>query len=160
MTDGAGYQDGYGGYASLLISPRHNKYVPNVGAATGTSVDRMEFEALLMGLQSILDSMGWDKGPHFQMLEARQPTVVWYSDRESLVRSVSRNPETGEPIYRRKNAPDLWRRFEYYEQYFRITAIHVGRKTLRWQDICDNLSSEARQLLKDYFEIKKTNNQV
>lgn len=156
MTDGAGHQDGFGGYSSLLISFRHKKYVPNVGAATGTSVDRMEFEALLMGLQSILDSMGWTKGNHLRMLESTQPKVVWYSDRESLVRSVMRD-EHGETVYGRKNAPDLWCRFEFYERLFRITPIHIPRATIQWQDVCDELSSEARQLLKDYYLIKQVN---
>lgn len=152
FTDGSGHQDTYGGWASLVIGPRHNIVDARMAACKGTSVERAEFEALLMGLQAILDRTNSNGSGSLQRLERCPLKVFWVSDRESLVLSVTRTPE-GTTVYRRKASPDLWARFEWYEKHFSITARHTKRETIPHHNIVDRLASDARVLVKDYMEL-------
>lgn len=145
-TDGSGHADGFGGAAALLLAPKHSAVRTAVIAASGTTTERMEFEALLAGLQLICDLLG-KPSKYFGALD--RPVVHWVSDRESLVLAVLRD-EKNEPIYRRKSTPDLWCRFEYYEKLLTIIPQFSKRKSCPHHDIMDKRASEARQLMKEY----------
>jgi quinol monooxygenase YgiN len=96
--------------------------------------------------------MGWlgDKR-QLRHLEIRKPTVFWLSDRQALVLSVMRNPETGNTYYARRQQPDLWNRFSWYEQFFRIEGFHAKRNLNAWQKMSDRMAGDGRQMLKDYY---------
>lgn len=152
FTDGSGHQDKFGGYASLVIANyAHSptKMACCVGGAFGTSVERMEFTGLLEGLQSILDTGGYNKSAGHAELAVRRPHIAWFTDRESL--ALSCWMPDGVPFYRRKSCPDLWARYEWYEQFFTIIPIWCGRTTHAAQDVSDKLASEARVLVKDWI---------
>jgi hypothetical protein len=151
-TDGSGHQDGYGGSGSLAIGPALNIYATRMAGFKGTSVERAEFEALLMGCQSILEAGGFDDHNGRERLRRTPLRVQWFSDRESLVQSVTRGPD-GAPVYRRKASPDLWARFAFYEQLFEFLPVFVPRETSQFHSICDRFASDARALIKDYMEL-------
>lgn len=109
-------------------------------------MDRSEFMALLIGLQSILDDMDWNNGPRLKAMSVIPVKVAWYSDRESLVKSVNNE-------YGRKAQPDLWHWLGWYEQYFNVHGIHVKRETNPLQSLTDRLASEARIVIKDYDKL-------
>ena len=141
----------FGGYSSLAIINKPNapaKMACYVGGAFGTSVERMEFAGLLEGLQSIMDTGTFNKSAGLAELTFRRPRVAWFTDRESL--ALSCWAPDGEPFYRRKSCPDLWARFEWYERLFTIIPLFTSRTTHPAQDIPDQLSAEARVLVKDW----------
>jgi hypothetical protein len=108
----------------------------------------MEFEALLCGLQSIMDSEDWNTPAARMELARERCKVVWKSDRADLVGCVDA-AETG---HRRKGHPDMWRRFSFYEELFDIKAIFEPRNTDPSQALADKYASEARILIKDHME--------
>lgn len=152
FTDGSGHQDGYGGWSCLVLGPRFNIAHARMAACKGTTVERAEFEALLLGLQAILELTKMEGGAGIKHLERVPFRVRWMSDRESLVLSVKRKPD-GTTFYRRKASPDLWARFEWYEKLFVIDPHHVKRETNPHHNIVDRLASDARVLIKDYMEL-------
>jgi ribonuclease HI len=152
FTDGSGHQDGYGGWASLIISPKWNVAEARMAACKGTTVERAEFEALLLGLQSILEKLKLENAAGYARLERTPMRVFWLSDRESLVLSVKKNPD-GSTVYRRKASPDLWARFAWYEKYFDVTPRHAKRESNPHHNLVDRLASDARVLVKDYMEL-------
>lgn len=153
-TDGSGYADGYGGSASLMVSEKYEKREIRVSSYSHTSTDRAEFEALLMGLQSIIECMEWGEESEIKSLKfhPKKKTVCWFTDRESLVLAIWRD-EDGHPIYKRRKQGDLWARFEFYEQLFDITPILIERNSLEEHEYVDRLASESRLLVKEYLEI-------
>lgn len=157
-TDGAGWQDTYGAAAAYIVSGKHKIQDCRVTSYAGISTNRAEFEALLSGLQGILENMKWDTPKAIKNLKClpRRPSVYWVSDRESLVLSVYKQPN-GEPVYRRSSAPDLWCRFEFYERLFHITPIFIPRNSDIKQALCDRLAGEARVLMKEYIDILTLN---
>lgn len=157
-TDGAGWQDSFGASASLMESERYGHRIIRVASFHGQSTDRAEFEAMLNGLQSIMDAMSWTKPIKLEQLRNQliKPSVYWVSDRESLVLSVYRD-STGKTVYKRRSQPDLWKRFEFYEEHLQVTPIYVPRDTDDKHNLCDRLASEARVLMKDYVDILTTN---
>lgn len=153
-TDGSGYIDGYGGSASLLLSKRHAKREVRLTAASHTTTDRAEFEAMLDGLQGILECMDWTSQSETKNLRflPRKPTVCWYTDRESLVLSIWKD-EDGNTIYKRKKQGDLWARFSYYEQLFDISPFLIERNSTEEHAYVDRLASESRLIVKEYLEV-------
>jgi hypothetical protein len=154
VTDGSGHQDGYGGWSSLAIGMQSflGKTRVCMAGCRGTTVERAEFSALLLGLQSILEAAGLDNRSGLDPLERCPLRVLWISDRESLVLSVTRRPD-GSTVYRRKASPDLWAHFEWYEKYFAITPRFSKRETNLYHNVVDRLASDARVLIKDYMEL-------
>lgn len=146
FTDGSGYQDGLGGWCCVLTDPQRTKFVYRIGASTGSSVDSMEFTALLEGLDLVLEQeLVWNGRP-IRRLNAK-PTVLWRSDRESLVLSVKGD-------YRRENLPALWQQFAYYEKRLHIVPVHVNREMeaeLPEFRFCDLHASTMREVLKGYM---------
>ena len=136
----------YAGAAAYGVSIRHNKKFHRLAGFNGASTDRAEFLGLLHGLHGIFETMCWDNSSRLKALVHRRAEIVWISDRESLVRSV-----TGE--YRRRTQPDLWAQFEWYEQYIDIRPCHVKRNSVPWQDVADILASESRVLIKEYDQL-------
>ena len=153
-TDGSGYSDGYGGSASLMISDKYAKRELRVASFSNTSTDRAEFEGLLMGLQSIVECMGWGEPSELKTLKRlpRKPLVCWFSDRESIVLAIWRD-ENGDPVYKRRKQGDLWARFEFYEEIFDITPLLIGRNSVDEHAYVDRLASESRLLVKEYLEV-------
>ena len=151
-TDGSGHQDGYGGSGSLAIGPAINVFETRMSGSKGTSVERTEFEALMMGCQSVLDATNQNDFAGYERLRKDPMVIQWFSDRESLVLSVSRDAE-GQPVYRRKASPDLWARFAFYEELFEFIPVFVPRATHEFHTIVDHFASDARWMIKDYMEL-------
>lgn len=146
FTDGSGHVDGMGGWCCVATLPDRQQSWSRMGCASGSSVDSMEFTALLEGLAMLEEKMPeWNRGA-IRRLGAK-PLVLWRSDRESLVRSV-----TGE--YKRSNLPAFWARFAYYENLFQIVPAHVNREmesVLPEFRFCDLHASTMREVLKGYL---------
>jgi ribonuclease HI len=151
-TDGSGYQDGYGGAAALVLSAQHNIWKVNFAGYCGTTVERAEFEALLIGLQTILVEIKWDAAFHHQRLERMPATVRWFTDREALAKAVQRDSE-GNPVYSRRSTPDLWARFSFYERLFLVDPVFMKRETNAYHNVVDRFASDSRLLVKDYMEL-------
>lgn len=144
-TDGSGYTDGYCGYCAILVCkvPQLEGSSTVMGSMSGSSVDRAEMMGLLEGLEGILRIE--ESLPKFRIAN-RRLQVTWFSDRESLVKSVK-----GE--YGRNSSKDLWARFAYYETKFEIDARWVERETDYPEfQACDLHASTQRAILKSYTE--------
>lgn len=153
VTDGAGYQDGYSGAAAVVMAPQERFMQTRYAGWIGSTVERAEFEALLMGLQCLIECLGDDTKGARARLEAERPRVHWTSDRESLVLAVARDSENEDkPFYRRESTPDLWARFAFYERLFRITPHHKGRNLGMLQRLVDVTSSDMRNLVGGYAD--------
>ena len=111
----------------------------------------MEFEALLAGLQAILDMQDWKTKDH-ERLRATRPLVWWETDCEHLALASWRSPN-GDikegPYYRRKNWRDLWPRFEFYERLFTITPAWQPRNTDAIQALTDKIAGYGRNMMKE-----------
>jgi ribonuclease HI len=153
-TDGSGHADGFGGHAVLCVSEKYHKFFVRSAGVYGTTTERQEFEALLSGLQGIMDVMDWNNHAAHDMLQHMKASVFWLSDREALVGCVRR--ENGKPLFRRRTCLDLWARFDFYEHYFDIEAVHRNRNDNPYQALTDQVSSESRDLMKDYITILQT----
>lgn len=129
-----------------MTSAKYHKYFHRISSYTGTSTDRAEFLALLHGLDSILEEMKWKDKMRLQSMTVIPIKVLWFSDRESLVKSVNKE-------YGRKAQPDLWSWFEWFERHFMIHGVHVKRETNHMQNMTDRLASEARILIKSYDQL-------
>lgn len=147
LTDGSGHQNGVWGGSCMLLAPRFGLYrCAEVGGTCG-SVERAEFEALLLGLQLIQDHREGSKSLTHESL--RIPKVYWVSDRQSLVLAVMRDKDDdNKPPYSRKSTPDLWRRFSFYEERMKITPTQSSPKETEWFKHVDIRSSEMFQLIK------------
>jgi ribonuclease HI len=144
-TDGSGWNDNqFGGHAFLIISTRHNLYEQRVVGWHGISVDRAEFMALLHGLRTIQEVMGWTSPDQVGKLSIIKPTVKWYCDRKSLVGSVN-NPE------QRHAQGDLWAQYAWYEKIFKVDGTLIPRDTNDNHNVADALASEIRMVMKAYL---------
>lgn len=146
-TDGSGHINGFGGWAAFITTLDGILKTFKMGGCCGTSVDRMEFTALLEGLQG-----AWEMSramPESNIPDWR-PSVLWFSDRESLVHSVKR-------LNSRSNCPDLWVRFEWYERVMDITAQFMTdelmKTSLEFKEV-DLQSSIGYQMYKSYVSGK------
>ena len=142
VTDGSGHSDGYGGFAAILTVPGEADVIHRVfGGSTHSSTDRMEFAALLSGLQYCTERLpsGWLS----ERLPGDRWPLHWWSDRESLVKSA-------QGLYKRKAAPDLWRSFTYFEEIFEIACAHITIENYDPESECpwlveaDSLASSLR----------------
>lgn len=136
-TDGSCYhKNNSGGYATIVISIFDGNHLTVAGSSTNTTVARMEFLAMLDGLEIILEDFTKEamRKPHEDEIMA-----YWFSDREDLVKSVN-----GE--YKRKVNQDLWARFDYYNSFIKIKAQFVPRATHKLNIICDKVAGTMRKL--------------
>ena len=140
FTDGSGHQDQLGGWCATAVSflPGSGKRTV-MGGANNLTVDRAEMTALIEGLYLVSTLVEEAK-------LGRHPIVWWYSDRESLVKSMTRE-------YRRKNSQDLWTRIEFFEMRMKIQPHFITRET-QWPDfaMCDLHASSMRIIVRDYTE--------
>jgi hypothetical protein len=156
-TDGSGCNvkenegAGFMGSCAIIQDNLNSKIETRVSAGFAGSVYRAEFEALLLGLQGILEIGGWDGNKEALDKTSSKPTICWYTDCQSLFMSVLRDPETGLPVYGRKACGDLWARFGYYETAFFITPNHIKRNSLPEQALADRVSGECRLVISDYL---------
>jgi ribonuclease HI len=147
FSDGSGHQDGYSGWCAVVINQHDGSVMRTLGSVFPSSTNRAEFTALLEGLELIQTLI--DNGK-LKSIHPGRPRIHWYSDRESLVGSVSR--KWGE-FAGRSAEPDLWRRFEHYENRFVITATHIKRETdFADFEFADLHASSQRIVLKSYCE--------
>ena len=145
-TDGSGHVNGFGGWAAFIATPDRTHKDFRIGSANGTSVDRMEFTALLEGLQGAYEMLD-------RLLQSRfddpkwKPNISWFTDRESLLNSVKR-------IYGRSNCLDLWARFQFYESRMIITGNFVTEEMVmkmpEFREV-DLQSSTEYQQIKNYM---------
>ncbi len=145
LTDGSGYKDGYGGYAAVAATPDGVWKFFRMGAASGTTVDRMEFTALLEGLQLAWEM--WNAMPVSAQEPPIKPRVRWLSDRENIVLSAR-------SVQERSNCPDLWCRYAYYEERMEIRPQFIDREeeaNLPDFKMVDLQSSVGREILKNYL---------
>lgn len=158
FTDGSGWTDPYGGCASLAIGMRPENFLKyTMKAAFGTDVERMEFEGLLDGLQSII--VASKRADDY--IRRMRPRVAWITDRESLALSVWRPAGPRQPsFYGRKASPDLWARFAYYEELFEIVPLCEERNTHASHALVDELASELRVLMKEWVIIRSNDNKT
>jgi hypothetical protein len=142
FTDGSGHMDGFGGWAAVVKS-RDGKFRDfRMGAMTGTSVDRMEMTAMIEGLHMALHLV--TEHPEIRRNIGILPSVLWYSDRESMVKSA-----LGE--FGRTNATDIWSQYAWFETQLRIYPVHVLRETEHPEfQAVDLHASTARLIIKNY----------
>lgn len=145
-TDGSGHQDGYGGYAAVVVSKKFKEASGVVaGGMLGTTVNIAEFDAILYGLQSILLKLNIHEEKSFtRIFGYEKPTAIVVSDRMNLVGSINRE-------FSRRTDPHLWRQFEWFEERMSIVARHVDRNTVVLQAQADNLASLSRLVIKDFI---------
>jgi ribonuclease HI len=150
-TDGSGWNDRFAGYCAVLRSDKHNKFVCSAASIYGADTERAEFEGLLAGLQSIMDTMDWNNKHQRSLMQMRRTSVYWVTDREHLVGAMLKKAD-GSYEYKRRTTPDLWARLEWYEKIFDITAVWRERNTIAWQGYADTIASECRTQMKHYVE--------
>lgn len=158
-TDGSGHNDRFAGNCVVGLSSKYHKLFSCATAFYGADTERAEFEAVMAGLQGILDTMGWNDGQSRMMMQARRTTVYWVTDREHLVGALLKKAD-GTYEYRRKSTPDLWARFEWYEKIFDVTAVWRERNTVAWQAYADKIASECRTMMKGYVEDCRQDNRL
>jgi ribonuclease HI len=143
VSDGSGHVDGYGGWAVTVFTPDRNIQVVRLGMINGITVDRAEMTAMLAGLAAALDILEkWPDRPE-------RPWVHVKSDRENMVLSMK-------GVYGRRNSPDLWASYEWFEKQLDITCEHIDREAdcpeLQQMDLH---ASTGRIVAKTYAEIQQ-----
>jgi ribonuclease HI len=128
VTDGSGHADGYGGFSVEVLWSRKGRRRVVSGLHMATDVFRMEFQALLHGLKLIADDERlWQTDTQWTLRQHRL-CVWWLNDNEALVKGVQRDKTTGQPLYSRTAAPELWAQLAFYEQFLWIDAHHTPRE--------------------------------
>ena len=144
-TDGSCWdKDGLGGASAVVRDCRECITHTKVLAENFTKVSRMEFSALLMGIELCFQLKGYTTFKNSEMARAAPIVINWFSDREDLVMSV----DTLTTGYRRRANPDL----EYFEPMINITPNYVGRNTKPLQALTDKIAGEQRAYLKNYIQ--------
>lgn len=161
FSDGSGCEDPYSGGAAFVTARKPPTFIGWTSRAcyatqVYNNVERIEFEAFLAGLQFILDRTGCHSGIMLDRMRAKPPSVAWITDRESLALSLWR-PEGKDTFYARKASPDLWCRFAYYEQYFRVIPLFFKRGTVAMHTEADRMSDQMRSLIKEWVAIQLQN---
>ena len=127
VTDGSCCVNGYGGAAACLWHSGGSHTM--VCARSGTSVARMEFDGLLMGMEKIL-----------ALANGKPASVSWISDRETLVKTVS-----GE--YKPRSDMDLWARYHVYAMTLAVIPFFSPRNTWPGQEYVDAVAGSCRGLV-------------
>lgn len=146
------HQDNIGGWAAIVTSKVHSecKQITTCGTCTYTDVARAELMAILSGLHSILVKKPYVSKFDFDTLETVPATILIVTDRKDLADIINWK---GTPT----SNLDLWYQFEWYLQYFNISATHIpGHKKLREEhERVDCLASLARVNFVDYINIQR-----
>lgn len=118
FSDGSGHEDGFGGWAAVVVTPDRILKQARMGCASGTTTDRCEMIGFLEGLEMALQMANDLPRSH---LGDFRPRVQCFSDRENLVLSAM-------GLQRQSNSPDLWARFRYYQELLDIHVAHINRE--------------------------------
>jgi hypothetical protein len=155
-TDGAGCLKGWGANAAVIYCVESETYDIRVSANYGQTVQRNELSAMLDGLFaavehkvatfdiSLLDEP--PANPLAMLAGNDRATVLWYTDRQNLAKSLLFN-ERGDPLNKRTTERDLWMRYTYLAKHVCITPMHTSRNTVPLQGLCDTLCGIARAAL-------------
>jgi ribonuclease HI len=147
-TDGSGHKDGIGGACSIAIRNSDNTLQVAREAATHTTVARMEFIALLRGLELICRMEGLKSPYSYAKATEDRKTVFWLSDRKDLVLSVA-------GIYCKKSNLDLWAQYAFYETILDIHPFHTTRNAHPLNKKCDKYAGDCRRIMKELTTIDK-----
>lgn len=155
-TDGAGCSKGWGANAAVIYCVESKTYDIRISANYGQTVQRNELSAMLDGLFAAVehkvatfDTSLLDEPPAnpLHMLSGNdRVTVLWYTDRQNLAKSLLFN-ESGSPLNKRSNERDLWMRYTALAKHVCITPMHTARNTVPLQGLCDTLCGIARAAL-------------
>lgn len=148
VSDGSGWEDGFGGFGVVVIAPKYFVYESAIGAGTHTTVWRTEFLAILAGLRILIDKCDLEHTYKLEQLMRNKPRVCIRSDSESLVNAINN------PLQRKKNK-DLWMQFSWYEQLFSFSTEHIKRDTRETHKAADTIASGARMALLDFYKKQK-----
>lgn len=147
FTDGSGHKDGLGGCCCVAANKDLSILEVLAHAQTHTSTARMEFQALLSGLQFVCETLP----PTLRRPNNKEPrpTVFWLSDRQDLVLSVA-------GLQGRNKNQDMWAAFSVYDQVLDIHPYYSKRNTYKLQATADEVAGECRNLIKGYKEVRKS----
>lgn len=142
VSDGSGYyKDSIGGAVTAVVpifdtdAAEFEEPLFVLLAQSNTTTSRMEFQALLNGLNAIQQAPSYYPGCR----------VLWVSDSQSTVDSV--NGDAGA-----NQNGDLWVLFDYYAKDMAISAVHTSRDNkILLHNLCDLHSSNLRELLISYI---------
>lgn len=169
-TDGSGCVAGWGASASIIqkIDRPHDEEYRKVvdtrvlvSATYGSTVQRRELSAFLDGVHEILrlaaeevlnrtveDDGVFDRSNPLSVLTGNERvTVLWYTDRANLAKSLLFDEE-GEILNARSTERDLWLRYSAMAKHVCVTPMWTIRNLIPTQGACDSLCSTARQALK------------
>lgn len=155
-TDGSGHEDGFAG-SGMAVIPRGKPRIEACAAETHSSTERGEFYALIRGLAILEDALGWDLRDKEAAAAARNVHVAWHTDREGLALCAMINPVNGLPYYTRRTCMELWAAFGYYASFLQIHALFEPRNTTLEGKLVDELASDSRQTLKNYYTTFRDN---
>lgn len=177
-TDGSGCANGWGGYAALIQRIVYDPVTETrvightdclVTGTYGSTVQRCEMSAFLDGVHRILtdkaaeviEAAAYDpaekyeiskEGPLGRLLGPDRPTILWYTDRANLAKSLLFD-ENGDVLNSRSGSEsDLWMRWSAMARYVCVTPIAVQRNTIDGQAACDGLAGIARNLMKSHMD--------
>jgi hypothetical protein len=134
----------------------------------GSTVQRSEMQAFLDGIHRILerkcaeirdeavtdDTLRYEIGTNgvlHKLLGPERVTVLWYTDRANLAKSLLFD-EDGDVLNARSSEADLWLRWSAMTRYVCVTPMALARNTIAGQAVCDALAGEARALLKNNIQ--------
>ncbi len=156
-TDGSGHQNGWGAAAAVAKFNGNDEHIIRVTGNYGSTVQRNELSALLDGLFAIADhqlrrviQLGLrevpPKNPWSTFLSDDRITVLWFTDRQNLAKSLLFDYD-GIPLNGRNSERDLWMRYSAMAKHFCITPMQVPRNTVPSQALCDSLCDIARSAM-------------
>lgn len=151
VTDGSGHADGFGGWASEIISGkivpvREEHYIMGSAAGIG-DVFRMEMTALATALTFCFNR--WTLWGRLEHLHQNPLRIRWFNDNEALVNCVRRDIHTGKPLYQRRVCEDLWAQIAWFENFVILDANFVSRET-DVMKIVDWYASTSRVSIKNF----------
>ena len=184
-TDGSGYKDGHGAWASVFsrtekiederVDPEINKPKLKYAATYGSNVYTMELTALVNGLAGILQhevecaiATGFLEDSKYTSCVSQYYTgpnrlrVMWFTDRQDMAKTFLYN-ECDEPLRARHSAKHLWASVASLNKHFVITPMFVGRNTVDYQAYADSICSACRMSsvnLMEHFIKQELKNRV
>lgn len=135
-----------------------------VGGTFGATVNRSEMEAFLSGMHAIMsrqlcksevlsdeeenDDPSQPKlgSPLSRFSGNDRTTVLWYTDRENLAKSLLFGAD-GNTLYSRNKERDLWLRFSSMARHVCVTPMPTPRNSVAKQAVTDALCTLARSAL-------------
>jgi hypothetical protein len=174
-TDGSGCDRGWGGWGavlqrvSLVGDTRQITSSECLFAGTyGSTVQRSEMNAFLEGIHRVLhtraeeireeaiidDTLRYEIGRDgilHKLTGPDRPTVLWYTDRANLAKSLLFG-EDGDVLNSRSTETDLWMRWSAMARHVCVTPLATPRNTVDGQTACDSLAGLAREILKNNLQ--------